>query len=334
LKTHVALHEFKGNNMAENELDFKFPDEMDDDNQQEFNVNMEKPEENVKIEIEIEDDTPPEDRNRRPPMPQEKIDELEKDELTQYTEDVRSKMSQLKKAMHDERRAKEAALREHQEALSLARQLMEERNKFKQIVEKGEKSYVDTIQHSANLELQMAKRAYKEAYESGDVDAMTEAQHALNIASIKVRETQNFRITPLQERETDVQIPQRSVQQPPPPDNKAIAWQERNPWFGQDEEMTAMAYGLHEKLKNSGIVPGSDRYYAELDKTMRKRFPENFEEEAPPPERVKKTSTVVAPATRSTNSTKIRLKQSELNLAKRLGLTPEQYAIEAKKLER
>jgi hypothetical protein len=319
--------------MAENETEYRFPDELDD-NQENMSVRIEKPEENINIEIEIEDDTPPEDRNRKPPMSQEKIDELEKDELTQYTEDVRSKMSQLKKAMHDERRAKEAALREHQEAIYLARQLMDERNKFKQIVERGEKSYVDTIQHSANLELQMAKRAYKEAYESGDVDAMTEAQHLLNVASMKVRETQNFRITPLQEEQIDVKIPQRSVQQPPPPDNRAIAWQERNPWFGQDEEMTAMAYGLHEKLKNSGVVPGSDRYYAELDKTIRRRFPENFEDEEPPPERVKKNSIVVAPATRSTNSNKVKLKTSELNIAKKLGLTPEQYAIEARKLER
>jgi hypothetical protein len=310
--------------------EFKFPDEMENDN----SVVITNPKDNIEIEIEIEDDTPPEDRNRRPPMSKEKIEELEKDELTQYTEDVRSKFSQMKKAMHDERRAKEQAVREHNEAIELAQQLLAERNKFKQIVERGEKSYVDTIQHSANLELQMAKRSYKEAYESGDVDAMTEAQHLLNNASMKVRETQNFRITPLQERENEVQIQQRSVQQPPPPDNKAIAWQERNSWFGQDEEMTATAYGLHEKLKNSGVVPGSDRYYAELDKTIRRRFPENFEEEAVSPEPVKKSSTVVAPATRSTSSQRIRLKQSELNLAKRLGLTPEQYAVEAKKLER
>ena len=310
--------------------EFKFPDELGDSNA----VEITNPRDNLEIEIEVEDDTPPEDRNRRPPMSKEKIEELEKDELTQYTEDVRSKFSQMKKAMHDERRAKEQAVREHNEAIQLAQQLLTERNKFKQIVERGEKSYVDTIQHSANLELQMAKRAYKEAYESGDVDAMTEAQHLLNNASMKVRETQNFRITPLQEQENEVKLPQRSQQQPPPPDNKALAWQKRNSWFGQDEEMTAMAYGLHEKLKNSGVVPGSDRYYAELDKTIRKRFPENFEEEAVSPEPVRKSSTVVAPATRSTSSQRIRLKQSELNLAKRLGLTPEQYAVEAKKLER
>lgn len=309
--------------------EFKFPDEIETEN----TVNIGQDEESSNIEIEIEDDTPPEDRNRKPPMSQEKIDELEKDELTQYTEDVRSKLSQMKKALHDERRAKEAALREHNEAINLAQQLLSERNRFKNIVETGEKSYVDTIQHSANLELQMAKRSYKEAYESGDTDAMAEAQHLLNIASMKSREAENFKIPALQERENEVKIPQRSQQQIPAPDQKAIAWQERNQWFGQDEEMTAMAYGLHEKLKNSGVVPGSDRYYAELDKTIRKRFPENFEE-SEPPEPVKKSSTVVAPAVRSTSSQKVRLKTSQINLAKKLGLTPEQYANEARKLER
>jgi len=315
--------------MQNDKLDFKFPHEEEEND--ELNVNSAL--NNEEIEIEIEDDTPADDRNRRPPMSKDKLEELEKDELTQYTEDVRSKFSQMKKAMHDERRAKEQALREHDEAIQLAQQLMNERNRFKDIVEKGEKSYVDTIQHSANLELNEAKRAYREAYESGDTDAMVDAQHLLNIASMKVRETQNFKIKPLQDNDVDVKIQQR-VQQPPPPDQKALAWQERNQWFGQDEEMTAMAYGVHEKLKNSGIVLGSDRYYAELDKTIRKRFPENFEEEVVEPPVSRKSSNVVAPATRSTSSKKITLKQSELNIAKRLGLTPEQYAIEAKKLER
>jgi hypothetical protein len=315
--------------MQNDKLDFKFPHEEEEND--ELNVNSAL--NNEEIEIEIEDDTPADDRNRRPPMSKDKLEELEKDELTQYTEDVRSKFSQMKKAMHDERRAKEQALREHDEAIQLAQQLMNERNRFKDIVEKGEKSYVDTIQHSANLELNEAKRAYREAYESGDTDAMVDAQHLLNIASMKVRETQNFKIKPLQDNDVDVKIQQR-VQQPPPPDQKALAWQERNQWFGQDEEMTAMAYGVHEKLKNSGIVLGSDRYYAELDKTIRKRFPENFEEEVVEPPVSRKSSNIVAPATRSTSSKKITLKQSELNIAKRLGLTPEQYAIEAKKLER
>jgi hypothetical protein len=118
-----------------------------------------------------------------------------------------------------------------------------------------------------------------------------------------------------------------------------MAWQERNPWFGQDEEMTAAALGLHEKLKRQGVVIGSDEYYGALDKTMRKRFAENFDEvDVEPVVRTAdkpavKPSTVVAPATRSTASKKIRLKTSQVAIAKKLGLTPEQYVRELMKLE-
>ena len=135
---------------------------------------------------------------------------------------------------------------------------------------------------------------------------------------------------------SDLQPQQYSQQQQPQvpqPDRRALAWQERNTWFGQDEEMTATALGLHEKLRRNGVVIGSDDYYAALDKTMRKRFPENFEGSKPEDRQRAKNATVVAPATRSTSSNKIKLKASQVQLAKKLGLTPEQYAMAALKLE-
>jgi hypothetical protein len=186
------------------------------------------------------------------------------------------------------------------------------------------------------MELEMAKKAYREAYDSGDGDRLVEAQQAMQDANLKLHSAKNFRPAPLQQEEFAVQ--QRQEQQPAPnqPDRRAMAWQERNPWFGQDEEMTASALGLHEKLKRNGVVVGSDEYYAVLDKTIRRRFSENFEDSEPetkasPPRT--KPSTVVAPATRSTSPNKVRLKASQIQLAKKLGLTPEQYAREAIKLE-
>ena len=147
----------------------------------------------------------------------------------------------------------------------------------------------------------------------------------------------NFKVSSLQDEESVVQQPQQYSQQQQPqvpqPDRRALAWQERNTWFGQDEEMTATALGLHEKLRRNGVVIGSDDYYAALDKTMRKRFPENFEESKPEDKQRAKPATVVAPATRSTSSNKIKLKASQVQLAKKLGLTPEQYAMAALKLE-
>lgn len=312
--------------MPEFDDEYKFPDEQDE---------VKGAAEGGEIEIEIEDDTPEEDRGREP-MPKPIVEELEKDELEAYDERTKEKLKQMRKVWHDERRAKEAAAREREEAIQFAQRLMQENQRIKNILSTGEKEYVSTVQNAANLELEMAKRAYKEAYDAGDADAMVEAQQSMQEANIKIVQAQNFKI-PLQEENFSVQneyAPQQPQQAPV--DRKLLAWQERNPWFGQDEEMTASALGLHEKLKRNGTIVGSDEYYAALDKTMRKRFPENFDEVEVDTREEKprsKPSTVVAPATRSTSSNKIKLKASQVQLARKLGLTPEQYANEVKKLE-
>jgi hypothetical protein len=307
--------------------EFKFPDEQDDAKAEGGSVED-------KFEIEVEDDTPEQDRGREP-MPKEIVDELEKDELEDYSDNVKIRMKQMKKVWHDERRAKEAAYREQQEAINLAKRLMEENQKLKVQYNTGEQHFMATAQHSATLEVDAAKKAYKEAYDSGDSDNLVNAQELLNNATYKLNQLKNYRPKPLQNPEVPVQ--QQYEQRPsvPQPDNKALAWQERNPWFGQDEEMTASALGLHEKLKRNGVVVGSNEYYAELDKTIRKRFAENFGDSEPETRATPRTksSTVVAPATRSTSPNKVRLKASQMQLAKKFGLTPEQYAREVLKLE-
>jgi hypothetical protein len=312
--------------MAEYE-EFKFPDEQDDAKAEGGSVED-------KFEIEVEDDTPEQDRGREP-MPKEIVDELEKDELEDYSENVKTRLKQMKKVWHDERRAKEAAYREQQEAIEFARKMVEENKRLKAVYASGEKEYATTVQNAAGLELEMAKKAYKEAYDSGDADRLVEAQQAMQEANFKLHSAKNFRPTPLQEENYEVQ--QQHERQPaaPQPDRRAMAWQERNPWFGQDEEMTASALGLHEKLKRNGVVVGSDEYYATLDKTIRKRFSENFGESETETREAPRTkpSTVVAPATRSTSPNKVRLKASQMQLAKKFGLTPEQYAREVLKLE-
>ena len=311
--------------MAEFQKDeFKFPDE-----QEESGGGSES-----KIEIEIEDDTPPEDKGREP-MPKEIVEELENDELEEYSDTVKTRLKQMKKVWHDERRAKEAAYREQQEAISVARRLMEENKRLREQYSTGEQHFMATAQYSAALELEAAKKAYKEAYDSGDSDKMIEAQEALTNATMKHNQLKNYRPAPLQTQEVEVkqqEMPQQTAA--PRPDSRALAWQERNPWFGQDEEMTAAALGLHEKLKRNGVVVGSDEYYSVLDKTIRKRFAENFDDSEPAqrPEKAK-LGTVVAPATRSTSPKKVRLKASQVQLAKKFGLTPEQYALEVMKLE-
>lgn len=299
---------------------FKFPDEAE---QTEAKVEADEG-----FEIEIEDDTPPEDRGKKPSDP-EFVAAVENDELEEYSDAAKKKISQVRKVMHDERRAKEAALREQQEAIELARRILEENKQLKQRLSTGEEHLINTYKESAEKEVEMAKREYREAYEAGDTDRIIAANEKLTEAKFKIREAQRFvpQQRALQEEENEVKIPQQA-QQRPQTDTKAEKWREGNTWFGQDEEMTSLALGVHEKLvKENGMAYATtDEYYKRIDATMRKRFPEYFNEEVEV--ETKKPSVVVAPATRSTSSKKVKLKTSQINLAKKLGLTPQQYAEE------
>jgi hypothetical protein len=285
------------------------------------------------LKVEIVDDTPPEDRGRKP-LPKEIVDELDNDDLEEYSDKVKKRLSQMKKVWHDERREKERYSREREEAIRFAQVQAEENKKLKQRLGVGEKLYIEEVKKSASSDLETAKTQVEEAYESGDGKRIAEAQVKLNEAQMKLREYERF--TPsLQEPEESVQQTQQT-RTVPQVDAKAEAWKARNSWFGADEEMTALALGLHEKLHRSGVVVGSDEYYQKIDSTMRKRFPETFEEDNAEPEKPaqrSKPATVVAPATRSTAPRQIRLTASQVALAKKLGLTPEQYARELIKLE-
>ena len=293
------------------------------------------------FEIEVEDDTPPQDKGRKPSQP-EFVEELEKDELDEYSAEAKKKIDGFRKIYHDERRAKEAADRERQEAIDIAKKLYEENKSLKGRVSSTEMVAIDSFKSNAEQELVMAKKEYREAYESGDSEKLVEAQEKMTSAKIKLDRafdaSQNInQRNALQERENEVQIHQQS-EKPVVRDQKATSWQERNPWFGQDDEMTSLALGLHEKLvKQNGMAYATtDEYYKRIDETIRKRFPENFEEASVDEEKSlprTKPSTVVAPASRSTSSKKIKLNTSQQSIAKKLGLTNEQYARELLKLD-
>tara|TARA_R100001015_G_C4631022_1_gene193187 strand:+ start:1915 stop:2964 length:1050 start_codon:yes stop_codon:yes gene_type:complete len=292
------------------------------------------------FEIEIEDDTPKADRNRDP-LPEDIKEELEADNLDEYSDRVKQRMAQLKKAYHDERREKEASQRREKEAERIAALQMQENKKLKETLSTGEEDYLKTLEARYQSDLTIAQREYKDAYDMGDSEKLMQAQTKMNDAQFKLGQTQErkplYTKETLQTGENAVSSGQDTVRPTAPqPDAKALAWQEKNKWFGQDEEMTSLALGLHEKLVKSGVDPSSDQYYRSIDSTMQKRFPENFGgddslEEAKPAQR--KPSTVVAPATRSTGPKKVRLTKTQLALAKKFKLTPEQYARELIKTE-
>ena len=324
--------------MAIEREEYRFPDEVD---AQKAETNQEDTD---TIEVQIEDDTPPEDRGRKP-LPKNVVEELENDDLDEYSEKVKKRLGQMKKVWHDERREKERALREREEALKFAQLREQEIKQLKQRIGHNEQAFIKEAEKSATTDLAVAKDRLKQAYESGDSEQITNAQEAMTDAKLKLQNIARVKPTLQQAEERVEPVQQVQASQPIPeavPDPRAVAWRERNDWFGADEEMTALALGLHEKLVRSGIDPRSDEYYRRVDETMRKRFPEAFddaeEEERPQTKQVQKPArtkpaNVVAPVTRGTAPRQVRLTPTQVAIAKRLGLSNEQYARELMKLE-
>ena len=312
--------------------DFKFPDEMENETP-EVEASAEE-----KIEIEIVDDRPEEDQKNAQPLPEAIVKDIENDDLEQYSKEAKQRLLQMKKLINDERREKEQALREQQEAIRVAQSLVEETKKLRGRLTEGEKVYVSNAKEGAERQLELARISYKEAYDSGDSDRVVEAQEKLTEAKFKMHQVESYRPqydeSALQTEENEVKIPEQS-QQPQRLDSKTQAWLDKNSWYGSDDDMSFLAMGIHRRLERDGVTTGSDQYWSAIDTEMRKRFPEKFagENTAETKDSVKKPSTVVAPATRSTSPKKIRLTQTQLALAKKFKLSPEQYAMELTKLE-
>ena len=319
--------QFKGDN-------FEFPDEKPEQ--------VENDDSTDKIELEIEDDTPPEDRGRKSaPAPKEPTD----DELSSYSEEVQQRIKKFTRGYHDERRAKEAAERERVAAEDFARKVYEENRRLKEQLKSGSEVFIETTKTAAQTELDVAKKKLKDAFEAGDADALVSAQEDVSKATLKIDKAQTMRPVEL-EQEAEFKPKQAPV------DGKTKRWVDKNSdWFGVDDEMTMLAMGLDKKLqkKYGADHIGSDEYFQEIDQTMRKRFPDYFrshEDDDDPsknssdpaedesPRRASKPSTPVAPATRSTPPNRVKLKASQVALARKLGITPEQYAKQVALLER
>lgn len=309
---------------------FKFPDELDDkDKDVEVNVSADE------VEVEIVDDTPEKDRGRKPL--EREVEDPSDEEIESYSEGVQKRIKELTHARHDERRAKESLFREKQELERLAQHMVSENAKLKEYVKSGTEQYAASIKQVADGELENAKRQYKAAYESGDADALVAAQEAMTDAKMRTEAAKNFRAPALQDAEIPVQTQQTKVSRPEI-DEKTVRWQAKNQWFGSTgyEEHTSFALGLHQKLVNSGLDPRSDEYFERIDARMKSTFPEVFGNEDKPRsgDGSKRPTSVVAPATRSTGARKIQLTPTQVALAKKYGLTPQQYANEVAKLEK
>ena len=310
---------------------YEFPDEK-----------AEKAAAEEKFEVEIEDDTPPEDRGRKPMK--ESVEDPTEDELASYDEKVQARIKKFTRGYHDERRAKEEALREREAAETFAKQVYEENKRLQQQLSSGSKVFIEQSQSTATIQLESAKKQYKEAYEAGDVDAITEAQANIAEATLKLDKTRGMRPIEVDERQFVPAQPEKPNLTP-----RTQKWVDRNSdWWGKDDEMTMAAMGIDRKLQKEygADYVGTEEYFKTIDKTMRKRFPEHFEsdqsyeddepppkkrtsepvDEDDPPYRATRSASPVAPATRSTPPNRIRLKASEAATARRLGVPIEEYA--------
>ena len=282
------------------------------------------------LDIEVVDDTPKADRGRKASDPPEEVTD---EELEEYSDKVQKRIKHFSKGYHDERRAKEAALRERQELERYTQQLVEENRNLKGTVGKNQTALLDQAKQTIDVELTQAKKAYKDAYEAGDSDAVLEAQENLTNAKIKADKLNNIKLPPLQEDSLDIDSSNDiNNDAPVQVDERAADWAKSNTWFGTDDEMTSFALGLHNKLVKSGVDPRSDDYYEALDTRMQQVFPENFDtmsndaEEDDEKRTPKRQANVVAPATRSTAPKKVVLTQTQVSLAKRLGVPLDEYA--------
>jgi len=275
----------------------------------------------AEADIEVVDDTPVEDRNRTPmtEAPTDPTDE----ELDSYTESAKKRLKHFTKGYHEERRAKETAIREREEAIRAAQVIFDENKKLKGSLNQGQQALLEQAKKVVANELTQAKQQYKIAYEAGDVDALVEAQENMTTVKMRAERVNNFRPAPVKEDAPVAEIPQST-----PIDEKAVAWRQNNDWFGSDDEMTSFALGLHNKLIKDGVDPRSNEYYDKVNARVRQVFPEKFDSEETADASTQRTNkrNVVAPATRSTAPRKVVLSQSQVNIAKRLGVPLELYA--------
>lgn len=284
----------------------------------------------TELQVEVIDDTPSEDKNRprragEPDLPGE-------DEVAQYSDKVKKRISKLKYEFHEERRAKEELERQQQALVDYVKRRDQENSQLRKALQSGQVLIADQMETRVQSELQIAQRMLKEAVEMGDVDKQVEAHKSITRLTLEADKVKGFRPVQMQEP-PEPEPPQYVPQTPPPkPDGKTISWARKNTWFGRDREMTDFARHVHDRLVVFDRVdPKTDEYWNKLDSEIRKRYPhlasdEDFEDSRTPQQ---KQSVVVAPVKRNTTPPrKVQLSASEVAIAKRLGLSIEQYAAE------
>lgn len=290
-------------------------------------VDMEPSEE---IVVEIEDDTPEDDKGRPRRAKGEEASIPDDDDLTQHSESVQKRIKKLKFEFHEERRRKEEAEREREAAVQYAQGAKTEADRLRKNLSEGEGVLITQAKARNESELTQIKAAYKQAYDAGDSDAVIEAQSAMIKLQTEADRIENWKPRPTEEPKQAAPAPRP---RPPEPDSKAKDWVSRNPWFTEDKPMERYAMLVHQELVEEGVDSSSDSYYSRIDSAMRQRYPDKFDDVVVEDKPQRKAGSVVAPSGRNTatSRTTIKLSSSEAAIAKRLGVPLKDYAAQKMK---
>lgn len=279
------------------------------------------------IDIEVEEEQ--EEQQEQQEVAQEASSD--QDEHEQYSESVKKRIDRLTFKMRE-------AERREQAALDFAKQVKEENEKLTKSYQESATAFVTESAGRVKSQLAEAKRALKMAYEEGDSDALADAQELVARLSVENDRISRDEVRIKQEQEEkgnepqkELQAPQTQAQPQVPADPRAQKWASDNEWFGKDEAMTFTAFSIHRKLiEEEGYDPSSEDYYSEIDARIRNEFPHKFEGTKTTGQR--KPAQTVAPASRNVKSGRktVRLTQSQVAIAKKLGVPLEEYAKHVK----
>ena len=284
----------------------------------EINDAEEKVEEKVEVQADATSETTTEETKK---------DDTDNDDLSQYSESVKKRITKLTKKFREEER-------ERQAAIQFAESVKKQNEELKAKLEKLDTNYVGEFDTRVQSQSVAAKEAYRKAYEAGDADAMYEAQQTISRIALEEARLQQIK----QQREeqakaaevNDSSPPQQPAPTPAPPkpDPRAEEWAQKNEWFGQDQTMTYAAFGIHKSLiEEEGLDPNTEEYYTELDTRIKTEFPHKFgETKKSSGPRVASAGATASKSVSPKGRRTVKLTPSQIAIAKRLNVPLEEYA--------
>tara|TARA_R100001530_G_scaffold46988_4_gene35313 strand:- start:8 stop:862 length:855 start_codon:yes stop_codon:yes gene_type:complete len=281
-------------------------------------------EEEKELEVEIEETA----EEKVEPV-NEVVEEVEENPAPE--EEAPKKPTKFQKRIDDLTHKQREAERQRDEYYKVAQKVMDENNRLRSAAKQYSSVSAKEMESRINAEIAQHKTDYRKAFEDGDAEKLADAQEKMARTASQSANVDQFK----QAADSPDFDTQKQAPLAPPPDNRAVEWANRNPWFNQDMVMTNAAYAVHDSLVKQGINPDTEGYYERIDSRMREEFPQKLNVGQTEPSRKRETSTIVTPGGNQTGKArKVRLTPSQVAVARRLGVPLEEYAKQFNALER